>query len=89
LFFALMTAVFRGALLRHVLYAGPLFLYGLTHQCLRDTLLWIFFGLVVASTHERRAGKGIALSQPGDVGYSGVPGRFRWQMVGSARSPRR
>jgi hypothetical protein len=72
LFFALMTAVFRGALFRHVLYAGPLFLYGLTHQGLRDTLLWIFFGLVVASTHERRAGKRIAMSQTGNVAYRGA-----------------
>jgi hypothetical protein len=89
MFFALMAAVFRGALRRHILYAVPLFLYALTHQGLRFTSLWVFFGLVIVSTRARWAGERIALSQTGDVGYAGVPGRFRWQMVGSARSERR
>ena len=53
LFFTMMAGIFRGALRRHVLYAAPLFIYGLTHNGLRFTMLWIFFGLVVAGARER------------------------------------
>jgi O-Antigen ligase len=46
LFLALLVVVFRPAPLAHALYSLPIWMYGMTHQGLRDTMLWVFLGLV-------------------------------------------
>jgi hypothetical protein len=48
LFALLLFGVFRRAQLRHFAYAFPLVLYGLTHQGLRTTMVWVFMGLVLS-----------------------------------------
>ena len=50
LFLLLLWLIFRHAELRYFVYFVPICLYGLTHQGLRFTLLWIFLGLVFART---------------------------------------
>jgi hypothetical protein len=50
LFLLLLWLIFRPAELRYFVYFVPVCLYGLTHQGLRFTLLWIFLGLVFART---------------------------------------
>jgi hypothetical protein len=50
LFLLLLWLIFRHAKLRYFVYFVPICLYGLTHQGLRFTLLWIFLGLVFART---------------------------------------
>jgi hypothetical protein len=50
LFISLLWLIFRRAERRHLAYFMPLCLYGVTHQGLRDTLLWVFFGIVLART---------------------------------------
>jgi hypothetical protein len=47
-FFLFLWIIFRRAEWRHLIYFGSISLYGITHQGLRDTLLWIFLGLVFA-----------------------------------------
>jgi hypothetical protein len=51
LFLALLVVVFRRAPLTHALYSLPIWMYGMTHQGLRDTMLWIFLGLVFGLAH--------------------------------------
>lgn len=46
LFLALLAVVFRRAPLAHALYSLPIWMYGMTHQGLRDTMLWVFLALV-------------------------------------------
>jgi hypothetical protein len=46
LFCALLLMVFRRAPRIYALYSIPIWAYGMTHQGLRDTMLWIFLGLV-------------------------------------------
>jgi hypothetical protein len=46
LFCALLLTVFRQAPVAHRLYSLPIWSYGMTHQGLRDTMLWILLGLV-------------------------------------------
>jgi hypothetical protein len=46
LFLAFLVMVFRRAPLAHVLYTLPVWAYGMTHQGLRESMLWILFGLV-------------------------------------------
>jgi hypothetical protein len=48
LFLGLLWMIFRRAELRHLAYFLPACLYGITHQGLRFTLLWVFLGLVFA-----------------------------------------
>jgi hypothetical protein len=50
-FLAILWRVFRRASFWHLLYFGPICLYGLTHQGLRFTLLWVFLGLVFSAAH--------------------------------------
>jgi hypothetical protein len=50
LFLSLLWLIFRRAERRHLAYFVPICLYGLTHQGLRDTLLWVFLGIVLART---------------------------------------
>jgi len=58
MFVLLLLGLFRRATLRHVAYALPLALYGLTHQGLRSTMLWVFMGLVFTyGTHTARASR--------------------------------
>jgi hypothetical protein len=51
LFLAFLAMVFRRAPLTHMFYSLPIWAYGMTHQGLRDTMLWIFFGLVFGVAH--------------------------------------
>lgn len=46
LFLSLIWQLFRSASWREFLYLGPVFAYGLAHQGLRFTLLWILFALL-------------------------------------------
>jgi hypothetical protein len=63
LFFSLLWLIFRRAERRHLAYFAPICLYGVTHQGLRDTLLWVFLGIVLAQSlyYER----GIRTKAPG------------------------
>ena len=45
LFLALLIVVFRRGPLAYMLYSLPLWTYGMTHQGLRTTMLWIFLAL--------------------------------------------
>lgn len=45
-FFGLLYVVFRRAMIRHFVYFLPMAAYGITHQGLRFSMLWIFFGIV-------------------------------------------
>jgi hypothetical protein len=51
LFFGLLVMVFRRAPLACMLYSLPIWAYGLTHQGLRDTMLWVFLGMVFGMAH--------------------------------------
>lgn len=55
LFFGFLVVVFRRAPLVHILYSLPIWAYGLTHQGLRETMLWMFFGLVFGLAHYVRS----------------------------------
>jgi len=57
LFVGLIVMVFRRAPLAHKLYSLPIWTYGLTHQGLRDTMLWVFFGIVFGMAHYVRSPK--------------------------------
>jgi hypothetical protein len=55
-FMALLWAIFRRAAWQLRFYFIPLALYGLTHQGLRFSLLWVFLGLVIGQVrYDRRA----------------------------------
>jgi len=54
LFCALLLMVFRPAPLAYKLYSLPIWAYGMTHQGLRDTMLWVFLGLVFGVAHYAR-----------------------------------
>ena len=45
-FMMMLAILFRSAPWRHLWYFLPIALYGLTHQGLRFSMLWVFFGLV-------------------------------------------
>jgi hypothetical protein len=66
LFALLLFGVFRRAQLRHFAYTFPLVLYGLTHQGLRTTMLWVFMGLVFSYgiSYRSRAAQTSHLAQP-------------------------
>ena len=51
LFVAMLITIFRRAPWRHSLYFVPIVLYGLTHQGLRFSMLWVFLGLVFGLAH--------------------------------------
>jgi hypothetical protein len=73
LFALMLFGIFRHAELRHLAYAAPLALYGLTHQGLRTTTLWVFLGFVYGhGAYARRpSGHGATLpsmtSLPGEA----------------------
>jgi hypothetical protein len=50
-FMTMIVIVFRRAPWRHLLYFMPIAFYGLTHQGLRFSMLWVFFGLVFGLAH--------------------------------------
>ena len=56
-FLVFLAMVFRRAPLAHMLYSLPIWAYGMTHQGLRDTMLWIFFGLVFGLAHYARSAR--------------------------------
>jgi hypothetical protein len=53
---SLFFVVFRRATLSSMCLFLPLMLYGITHMGLRDTMLWVFLGLVFAHGQSVRAG---------------------------------
>jgi hypothetical protein len=55
LFLAVVAMVFREAPLAHLLYSLPIWAYGMTHQGLRDTMLWLFLGMVFGLAHYARS----------------------------------
>jgi len=55
LFLALLAMVFRRAPLACMLYSLPIWAYGMTHQGLRTTMLWIFLGLAFGMTQYVRS----------------------------------
>jgi hypothetical protein len=65
LFLTLLWLIFRRAELRHLAYFAPICMYGLTHQGLRETGLWVFLGIVLARTrYGERERWDTAASQP-------------------------
>jgi hypothetical protein len=54
LFACLIWWVVRGAEMRHLAYAVPLVFYGVTHQGLREGMLWVFLGLILGLKLLRR-----------------------------------
>ena len=46
LLFAFFFVVFHNSPTINLLYFGLIMLYGVTHMGMRDTMLWIFLGLV-------------------------------------------
>jgi hypothetical protein len=55
LFVTLLAVIFWRAPLAHALYSLPIWAYGITHQGLRDTMLWVFLGLVFGLAHYGRS----------------------------------
>lgn len=55
LFVMLLAVVFRGAPLAFMLYSLPIWAYGMTHQGLRTTMLWIFLGMAFGMSHYARS----------------------------------
>jgi hypothetical protein len=55
LFCALLLMVFRRAPRVYALYSLPIWAYGMTHQGLRDTMLWVFLGMVFGVAHYARS----------------------------------
>jgi hypothetical protein len=64
LFLSLLAVVFWRAPLAHVLYSLPIWMYGVTHQGLRDTMLWVFLGLVFGLAHYGRSSVRRSAGQP-------------------------
>jgi len=62
LFGLLLYQIFRNALRRHFLYFLPLLLYGLTHQGLRLTLLWLALGLAFGLANMNRTKRKVAFA---------------------------
>lgn len=56
--------IMRRAPVRHIAYFGILTFYGMTHQGLRFSLLWVFLGLIFGMTHYVRQPLGTR-SNPG------------------------
>jgi hypothetical protein len=55
LFVVLLIVVFRRAPLAYMLYSLPIWIYGLTHQGLRTTMLWVFLGMAFGMAHYVRS----------------------------------
>ncbi len=55
LFLAFLAVVFRRAPLAHMLYSLPIWAYGMTHQGLRATMLWVVLGLVFGLAYYARS----------------------------------
>jgi hypothetical protein len=55
LFVWLLVMVFRRAPLAYKLYSLPIWAYGMTHQGFRDTMLWVFLGIVFGMAHYARS----------------------------------
>jgi hypothetical protein len=90
LFLSLLAVIFWHAPVAHVLYSLPVWAYGITHQGLRDTMLWVFLGLVFGLAHYGRSADKRSAATPvrGDRGVlvgspDAVPTSF------SARPPQR
>jgi hypothetical protein len=64
LFLSLLALVFWRAPLAHALYSLPIWMYGITHQGLRDTMLWVFLGLVFGLAHYGRSSAEQSAGQP-------------------------
>jgi O-Antigen ligase len=64
LFLALLALVFWRAPLGHALYSLPIWAYGMTHQGSRDTMLWVFLGLVFGLAHYGRSAHRRVADQP-------------------------
>jgi hypothetical protein len=64
LFLSLVALVFWRAPLAHALYSLPIWAYGMTHQGLRDTMLWVFLGLVFGLAHYGRSSVRRSAGQP-------------------------
>jgi hypothetical protein len=74
-FCGLLAMVFRQAPRRHMLYSLPIWAFGMTHQGLRDTMLWVFLGLVFGQAHYGRTRSPVAARRPASgAGLGGLPG---------------
>jgi hypothetical protein len=71
LFLAFLAMVFRRAPLKHILYSLPIWAYGVTHQGLRDTMLWVFLGMVFGLSRYARSPS----PQPMDAASASHPPR--------------
>lgn len=73
-FLAMLWSIFGRAAWQLRLYFIPVVLYGLTHQGLRFSLLWVFLGLVIAqATYGRRA---LETQRARSQGKPAVPGHI-------------
>jgi O-Antigen ligase len=70
LFLALLALVFWRAPLAHAVYSLPIWAYGLTHQGLRDTMLWVFLGLVFGLAHYGRRSRWRGAGRPAEASTS-------------------
>jgi O-Antigen ligase len=81
LFALVLCIIFRHAQWRDLVYMSGPVLYGLTHQGLRTTLLWVFLGLVYGMAHHVRRPFGLA-TEP-------QPMRFRTERAPATSHPAR
>jgi hypothetical protein len=70
LFLALLALVFWRAPLAHAVYSLPIWAYGMTHQGLRDTTLWVFLGLVFGLAHYGRKSRWQVAVRPAEASTS-------------------
>ena len=85
MFGLLLYQIFRKALIRHFFYFGPLLMYGMTHQGLRLTSIWLALGLSFRSgqrdlAEEERSPLQTGRIEPAARRHVGArtPGAARW-----------
>jgi len=88
LFCALLLMVFRQVPMAFRLYSLPIWAYGVTHQGLRDTMLWVFLGTVFGVAHYARSAspeQTVVAAGPGGPARAPVVRRgLRTSIAGSA-----
>lgn len=78
LFSIILLRLFKHAGISNFLYLAPAFAYGLTHQGLRFSLLWVLFAALAVTGRQRQAGE----SQPY---LGGAQGHLSTQVDGSGK----
>lgn len=78
LFGIVLWRIYRRSGFANFLYLAPAFAYGLTHQGLRFSLLWVLFAALAVTGRQRQAGE----SQPY---LGGAQGHLSTQVDGSGK----